>query len=52
VRSADEMHEALTGLACITVTEARNNEGWPAWLAPLAESGRATRLRISGDDTL
>ncbi|NMM03292.1 DEAD/DEAH box helicase [Paraburkholderia sp. RP-4-7] len=52
VRTADEMHEALTGLACITEAEARNNEGWPAWLASLAESGRATRVQIAADDAL
>ncbi|WP_229758246.1 DEAD/DEAH box helicase [Paraburkholderia caffeinilytica] len=51
-RNADEMHEALTGLACIAEAEARNGEGWPAWLASLAESGRATRLRIAADDAL
>jgi ATP-dependent Lhr-like helicase len=47
-RNVDEMHEALTGLACITETEARRNDGWPAWLAALAESGRATRLQLAG----
>ncbi|CAB3698608.1 ATP-dependent RNA helicase SrmB [Paraburkholderia sediminicola] len=51
-RTADEMHEALTGLACITEAEARSVEGWPAWLASLAESGRATRLRIAADAAL
>ncbi|MFM0075035.1 DEAD/DEAH box helicase [Paraburkholderia sediminicola] len=51
-RTADEMHEALTGLACITETEARSVEGWPAWLASLAESGRATRLWTAADDAL
>ncbi|HEX7908477.1 MAG TPA: DEAD/DEAH box helicase, partial [Paraburkholderia sp.] len=51
-RDADEMHEALTGLACITEAEARRNEGWPAWLATLAESGRATRLPLSTGDAL
>lgn len=50
--TADEMHEALTGLACITEAEARNIEAWPAWLASLAESGRATRLRIAAEDAL
>ncbi len=50
-RNADEMHEALTGLACITEAEAHHNEGWSAWLASLAESGRATRLKTAGDDT-
>ncbi|MFM0734714.1 DEAD/DEAH box helicase [Paraburkholderia sediminicola] len=51
-RTADEMHEALTGLACISEAEARNEEGWPGWLASLAESGRATRLRIAADNVL
>jgi len=48
-RSVDEMHEALTGLACITEAEARGNEGWPQWLESLAQSGRATRLQIAAD---
>jgi ATP-dependent Lhr-like helicase len=51
-RNTDEMHEALTGLACITEAEARRREGWPAWLAALAESGRATRLRIADGDAV
>ncbi|HEX7931809.1 MAG TPA: DEAD/DEAH box helicase [Paraburkholderia sp.] len=46
-RGVDEMHEALTGLACITEAEAQSNEGWPQWLASLAQSGRATRLQIA-----
>ena len=45
VRNADEMHEALMSLACITQVEAGANEGWPAWLDALAAGGRATRLR-------
>lgn len=49
-RNADEMHEALTGLACITEAEARDHEGWPAWLASLAETGRATRLQIGDNE--
>ncbi|CAB3772752.1 DEAD/DEAH box helicase [Paraburkholderia humisilvae] len=52
VRSADEMHEALSTLACITQTEARQNDGWPAWLAALAQSGHATRLQIGQQDAL
>ncbi|MGH8778275.1 Lhr family helicase [Paraburkholderia sp.] len=52
VRDADEMHEALTGLACVTDTEARQNEGWPAWLDTLAKAGRATRMQIAQDDVL
>jgi ATP-dependent Lhr-like helicase len=51
-RNADEMHEALTGLACIADAEARAHEGWPGWLASLAESGRATRLQIADDAAL
>lgn len=51
-RGTDEMHETLTGLACITEAEARDNQGWPAWLTALAESGRATRLQIADDDAL
>ncbi len=50
--NADEMHEALTGLACITEAEARNEEGWSAWLGSLAESGRATRVRIADGEAL
>ncbi|MEA3130714.1 MAG: ATP-dependent helicase Lhr and Lhr-like helicase [Paraburkholderia sp.] len=51
-RGVDEMHEALTGLACLTEAEARASEGWPAWLASLAESGRATLLRLAADEAL
>ena len=51
-RNTDEMHEALTGLACMTEAEAQHREGWPAWLASLAKSGRATRLQIAGDAAL
>ncbi|MGF6572569.1 ATP-dependent Lhr-like helicase [Paraburkholderia sp. GAS333] len=51
-RNTDEMHEALTGLACITEAEAQRHEGWPAWLASLAKSGRATRLPLSADAAL
>ncbi|NML32842.1 DEAD/DEAH box helicase [Paraburkholderia antibiotica] len=46
-RNADEMHEALTGLACITEAEAREHEGWPMLLADLAKAGRATRLTLA-----
>ncbi|WP_175149804.1 DEAD/DEAH box helicase [Paraburkholderia ultramafica] len=46
-RNADEMHEALTSLGCVTDAEARAHEGWPAWLASLAEAGRATRLHLA-----
>ncbi|WP_460903355.1 DEAD/DEAH box helicase [Paraburkholderia jirisanensis] len=54
VRSVDEMHEALSALACVTEAEAQapRNEGWPAWLAQLAQSGHATRLQIAQHDAL
>ncbi|AET91291.1 DEAD/DEAH box helicase domain-containing protein [Burkholderia sp. YI23] len=52
VTSADEMHEALTTLACITEAEAQRNPQWEAWLDGLARSGRATRLQIAEHDAL
>ncbi|WP_250515010.1 DEAD/DEAH box helicase [Caballeronia sp. INDeC2] len=52
VTSADEMHEALTTLACIAETEAQRSPQWLAWLDALARSGRATRLRIAEHDAL
>ena len=51
-RGVDEMHEALTGLACITETEADTNDGWREWLAALAHSGRATRMQIAEHEAL
>ncbi|MES2160934.1 MAG: DEAD/DEAH box helicase [Pseudomonadota bacterium] len=45
VRNADEMHEALMSLACITQAEAASNDGWSGWLEALAAGGRAARLR-------
>ncbi|WP_144152517.1 DEAD/DEAH box helicase [Paraburkholderia sp. BCC1885] len=47
-RGIDEMHEALTGLGCITVAETQQNANWPEWLDALAEAGRASRLHTSG----
>jgi ATP-dependent Lhr-like helicase len=47
VRSADEMHEALTILGGITLGEADANEGWNDWLKSLAKNSRATRLAPS-----
>ncbi|HXZ08351.1 MAG TPA: ATP-dependent DNA helicase, partial [Paraburkholderia sp.] len=52
VQGADEMHEALTALACITEDEAQRNEGWSAWLDALAAKGRATRMRVAAGHTL
>jgi ATP-dependent Lhr-like helicase len=46
-RNSDEVQEALVALACVTSDEAVRQDGWPAWLEALAESGRATRLRDS-----
>jgi ATP-dependent Lhr-like helicase len=46
-RNSDEVQEALVALACVTRDEAIKQDGWPAWLEALAESGRATRLRDS-----
>ncbi len=50
VRNADEMHEALVALACVTQGEAAANPGWGDWLAALAGGGRATRLRADEFD--
>jgi ATP-dependent Lhr-like helicase len=47
-RSSDEVQEALVALAFVTRAEALRQDGWPAWLEGLAESGRATRLRDGG----
>ncbi|SAL19153.1 Lhr family helicase [Caballeronia humi] len=52
VRGPDEMHEALMSLACLSAAEAEANDGWPAWLDALAQSGRATRLQIAQNDAL
>ena len=46
VRDADEMHEALTLLGFVTVTEAGTNAGWDERLQALAQSARATRLTV------
>jgi ATP-dependent helicase Lhr and Lhr-like helicase len=44
VRNADEMHDALMGLGCVTDEEARSNVGWSEWLSKLAKEHRATCL--------
>ena len=46
-RNADEVHEALMGLACLTDAEVLSNPQWPALLAALASAGRATRLEVA-----
>src|SRR5690606_188758 len=43
-RNADEMHEALMALGCITAREALARPGWPELLQQLAGACRATRV--------
>ncbi|HJW45926.1 MAG TPA: ATP-dependent DNA helicase, partial [Lysobacter sp.] len=43
VRNADEMHDALMGLGCVTQHDAEAH-GWSDWLRRLAQDHRATRL--------
>jgi ATP-dependent Lhr-like helicase len=45
VRSADELHAALMGIAFATDAEVQANHGWSQWLAILATDRRVTRLR-------
>jgi ATP-dependent Lhr-like helicase len=45
-RNADEMHEALTGLGCVTDDEARAS-GWTPLLQAMAKDRRATRLALA-----
>ncbi|MNZ10613.1 ATP-dependent DNA helicase RecQ [compost metagenome] len=52
VRDADEMHEALLALACITRAEAEANSGWVDWLRQLAKARRATCLQLDGKPAL
>ena len=51
-RNSDEMHEALTGLACITAGEAQQNADWVDWLSALAHSGRAAEMRVTPNVSL
>jgi ATP-dependent Lhr-like helicase len=51
-RTSDEMHEALMGLACLTVAEVQASPHWPALLDSLASSGRATRLEVAEGEGL
>ncbi|MFZ6048588.1 DEAD/DEAH box helicase [Pseudomonas sp. CR3202] len=52
VRDADEMHEALLALACITRAEVEANDGWAGWLAQLAKARRVTCLHLDGQPLL
>jgi ATP-dependent helicase Lhr and Lhr-like helicase len=47
--SADELHDALLWLTCLTAAEAAAG-GWPELLAQLAASRRVTRLAAPGND--
>ncbi|MDH0749059.1 DEAD/DEAH box helicase [Pseudomonas sp. GD03842] len=51
-QGADEMHEALMSLGCISGTEARDQTGWMSWLESLARSGHATRLQVTPDQAV
>ncbi|WP_085688026.1 MULTISPECIES: DEAD/DEAH box helicase [unclassified Pseudomonas] len=50
--SADEMHEALMSLACISDREVETNPQWRDWLNALAETGRACQLLIDPEHSL
>ncbi|MCQ4296443.1 DEAD/DEAH box helicase [Pseudomonas stutzeri] len=51
-RNADEVHEALTALACVAESEATAQPQWLEWLAELARAGRATRMQVAHDRVL
>ncbi|MCJ0825399.1 DEAD/DEAH box helicase [Luteimonas sp. 50] len=46
VRTADEMHDALMGLGCVTAREALSNAGWAELLQRLAKEHRAARIDV------
>ena len=46
--SADEVHDALLLLGCLTAAEAAAGPGWGGWLDALAAAGRAARLDPGG----
>jgi len=50
--SADEMHEALMSLACISDRDVEANAHWRDWLNALADTGRACRLQIDPEHSL
>jgi ATP-dependent Lhr-like helicase len=50
VRDADEMHDALMGLGCVTDAEAQAC-GWDALLARLARHHRATKVLYGSDSS-
>jgi ATP-dependent Lhr-like helicase len=44
--NADELHDALLGLAFVTEEEVARNDGWSSLLAALAEAKRVTQLTL------
>ena len=44
--NADELHDALLGLAFVTEQEVAGIEPWRALLVALVDAGRATRLSV------
>ncbi len=42
---AEELHDALLWLGCLTEEEAKAARDWPGWLEALANAKRATRLK-------
>ena len=44
--NADELHDALLGLAFVTELEVAGNDSWNAFLSALAEARRVTRMTI------
>ncbi|MDE3736003.1 DEAD/DEAH box helicase [Pseudomonas resinovorans] len=52
VRDADEMHEALLALACVTQAEVDANDDWAGWLTQLAKARRAACMHLDGTPAL
>ncbi|HEY1327421.1 MAG TPA: DEAD/DEAH box helicase [Casimicrobiaceae bacterium] len=50
--TADELHDGLLGLACLTEAELAAGDGWPALFDALVEACRATRLAVDASTTL
>ncbi|HEY1944835.1 MAG TPA: DEAD/DEAH box helicase [Roseiarcus sp.] len=46
--NAEELHDALLWLGCLTEEEARGTPDWRDWLAALARDKRVTRLETPG----
>jgi ATP-dependent Lhr-like helicase len=46
VRNADELHDALMSLGCLTEAEIEARSEWRTFADELAAAGRATRLRV------